>query len=425
MSRRSINQELLTSDWRHRAISRSALDLRFITLALTFSGCAAVILLAAPWSTTRVAVHVTGDGARAAAGNLFAAASAQIDARTDVRMAGDTVTISRAEPTGPLVESEAGVGALMAMEAIRSVREAPAPLPVTAAPPPMPAGRSDNERVGTERAGVLTLLTAADQRVTALSSGITDVARALADTQRQDATAQTGDLPARALLAQLQARRIDLAARYNADYPGIAIADDEIAQLRGLVDQEALGRPRPAAAIATLRAEQQRLTLALSQESTRRDALDARLSALDAPHATPAVAPPAATPPIVPLEYLIEPLGSSTAPDLRYALCGALLLAGAAIWWRQSRTRTLTFTQHLTLLEQKAHLPVLRCLDVHADSCHPPALMMAGLGSWQGRPGALPPSSEAWDPAPPSQKPIGIRYTRTGMPGCGSGGGSG
>jgi len=269
-----------------------------------------------------------------------------------------------------------------AVLAARAVAAATAALrPAAAAAPALAPDRITPELVA-QRASLQAARDEADRSATSQSTALTDVVRDTATMQALDALApeQSGSGPQpeavmRKMLADLELRRIDLAARYTADYPGIAIADSEIDGLKALLAKAARTRPvhPDAAALATLGAEQLRLQTALQDETALRDDVTQRITALDrmiAEH----LAPPQATPPPAPaaaFRATIIPLPQTRLPDQRPVADGAIAACTLlAAWWlgRRRHTPHAGLAGRIQAIEHMVQLPVLRCLDTEGQS---------------------------------------------------------
>jgi hypothetical protein len=331
--------------------------------------CAALVAVdAAPDTIERARILVTGNGGQAAIAALAAAVQRASDPSAAVTTQVDSVTIARRSPANASVGSTAVYA--LAERAVAGVTAAastvlPSPLPALAVYAAMAA-------LEVQRGSAEAAQQEADRRITGLYAALTDIARDTAAAQRPDTMpdADTVDAPVRAMLTTVQLRRLDLAARYTADFPGIAIADGEIARLQTLLAYAARRQqPHTQAALATLHGEQVRVQTALDSETRRRDRLSNQLTRLDAAIAAQLAGSAATAPLPMPAvtHYTIVALPLTVLPDPRPASGAAIITVSvAAAWLARRRTRPADRMQaQIALIELQLHLPVLCCLDTN------------------------------------------------------------
>lgn len=352
-----------------RDTARPARPLAAGVLALGAMAAALVVFADAPAQVEHTRIVIVGGDRAAVVMALINALQIQApEPVVDPVAQPDGVQIDRRLPVG--VVDPGPQGTVLAARAIASATVALLPPP--AAAPVLAPDRITPELVA-QRTSLQGARDEADRSAASLSTALSGVVRDSAAMQALEAlpSEQSANAPTRKMLADLQMRRIDLAARYTADYPGIAIADSEIVGLKALLAQAALKRPpHPAAAsLATLAAERLRLQTALQSEIALRDELSTRIGALDRMIAQQLTRPADPRPPAAAPAFraAIIPLPTTTLPDQRPRACGAIA-AGAilAAWWvsRRRRVAVSGLAARVQAIEQMIQLPVLRCLDV-------------------------------------------------------------
>ncbi len=346
---------------------RRRLFRRLGVLTLGAAGCAAVFICAAPARIEHTRIVLQGaDPASGITVLMEALRPWWANQAIDIVALADGIQINRRVSPGGSDDPPAG--AFMAARAVEALAAVPR------APPPAPTAPDRlTPELSAQRDGLQAARAEADRNAATLSTALSEVARDTASLQAMDALPpeDSANAPMRKMLADLELHRIDLAARYAPDFPGIAIADTEIAGLKALLAQAAQHRPpHPAAApLATLRAEQIRLQADLDAESRLRDGLASRVTMLDSliakRLAAPLPSPAASAPPA--LHAAIVALTPTELPDQRPAMCGAIALATLCAAWMLGRRRTLPaagLAGRIDAIEQLVQLPVLRCLDV-------------------------------------------------------------
>ena len=242
-----------------------------------------------------------------------------------------------------------------------------------------------------DRGRLLVLAETTDSRAATVSASLTTLARDIAASTRPLSDRASGreilDKGATAL-ADLQLQRIQLAGRYQDDYPAVTALDGQIRSLRAfLQDQahqvDAASRFFPTdPATAALETERDRLRAELSQLNDRRLAIGGDLAAVARTLSTLPPDPPTATRPepvsVTPAPLLIEAAATmASGPDLRWlyvsAACAVGTLLSLLAWFvprRQPRpVEAELLLQHL----QSALLP-------HATSGALSALLHPPLG---------------------------------------------
>ena len=255
-------------------------------------------------------------------------------------------------------------------------RQAPVPQPK---PPVITPLTGPKEVLQGMRARVAADLASADRRAAVLSDGLTDTAHDMVSALRATATQNdTRPLAAdvldqgRVLMAELQLKRLQLASKYQDDFPAVTALDAEIDKLKSfLASEQKLGAPAPHGppvnpVLDTLGAERRRLTSELDEENQRRLALRAQLATLDGQIAASVPPPAVAVAPAPPPPILIA--GNTTllpVPDPRFLSVPLIVLVGMAgalvLQWAALRSRTVIRT--VAEAEAVLGLPVLRCLD--------------------------------------------------------------
>lgn len=256
-----------------------------------------------------------------------------------------------------------------------------APRPAAAAPAPVAASRARPlDVLQPLRARLVTDLDAADHRAAMLSEQLTDTVHDMVSVLRVT-SAQTADAkpPAadlmdqgRVLLGELQLKRLQLASKYQDDFPAVAALDGEIAKLRGFLSGEQRHGPPPPRGAAnpladTLATERRRLEAELEEQNTLRTSLRAQLGHLDQEIAIAAHAPP----PPAPAPAVVAPVLMAGGPTLievadpRLIAVPSILLVGLLgalmLQWAMLRRRQVIVTP--AEAELVLGLPVMRCFD--------------------------------------------------------------
>jgi hypothetical protein len=340
---------------------------RLGVLAVGGAGCAAVGALGGPGRIEHTRIVLQGSDPAAGVTVLMDALRPWWNLPgIDVVATPDGVLIDRQVPARS--DETSPSGSVLAARAVEALDAAPAP----AAAKEVAVPDRLTPELAAQRAGLEATRDEADRTAATLSTALSEVTRDIAAMQALDALppSDAASAPMRKLLADLELHRIDLAARYAADYPGIAIVDTQIAGLKTLLSEAAKQRPLhpAAAALATLRAEQTRLQTDLDAETRLRDGLASRVAVLDGAIAQRLKAPP---PPAAPtpdrLTAAIFTLAPADLPDRRPVWAAALAAATLVLAWLAGRRRSAApagLAARIGAIEQMAELPVLRCLDV-------------------------------------------------------------
>jgi uncharacterized protein involved in exopolysaccharide biosynthesis len=229
-----------------------------------------------------------------------------------------------------------------------------------------------------KRVQLATELEAADQRAGMLSQSLTELARdmvaAFRATDNHSVSTEVADQGA-ALLAELQLKRVQLASKYQDDFPALVALDGEIAKLRSVIagEQRRSSMARSAAnpVFTALAEERRRVSAELETLNRRREALRRQIASLDRP--VPAQAVVSDQPRLV-----ASGLFLTSGPDPRLLSLPLIALVGASgtlvLQWLLMRQRNTLVTP--VEAELVLGVPVLRCLDPEGASTRlvePPA----------------------------------------------------
>ena len=354
----------------------SAWRMFVLCFGLTATAGAAAASWFAFWPPTRVETRIVGDGTGATVRAALANAALRIGAAPGqsalLEAGGDTLVIATED-------AEAGVAWRRARSLAESLLNAPLrPDPARASLPLPTAPVGTRAALLSDRNRLLAAAEATDARAASVSASLTAIARDSAAGARSsadrkaDADQRTGRTTldkGAAALADLQLQRIQLAGRYQDDYPAVVALDGQIRTLRSFLQEEArrvdaaARAPQADPADPILSNERDRLRAELSQLNDRRVAVGAELAtvvrtlaATPPDQALPPPRPPAAAPAPV----LVEAATTITSgPDYRWILvpaatAAALLLAVLA--WFKPRRRGANVTADLLLQRIEAAL---------------------------------------------------------------------
>ena len=359
-----------------------------LALGVLTTGAAGVGAWFALWPMTVVQTRIVADGPGFAGRAALAEAALRVGAGTG-RSAmlddhGDTLVIA--------VEDEEPS---RAWQRARSIADTLLNLSIPSAEQSPRFSAAGGQPVGTraallaDRGKLLSLAETTDSRAATVSASLTTLAR--------DIAANAHPVPDRArgreildkgatALADLQLQRIQLAGRYQDDYPAVVALDTQIRSLRSfLQDQahqvDATSRSlSPDPATAALEAERDRLRAELSQLNDRRATIGADLAAIGRNLAKLAPDPPMSTRPepvsFKPAPLLIEAATTmGSGPDHRLLYVSTIGAVGALLsllaWFTPRRHRNVpsgSLLQHL----QSALLP--HAPNVSASAVFHPAL---------------------------------------------------